>query len=203
MKNYYVYHTPTGVIELVGSTDGDITQLSVATDCIAVEGECDYLRQYVKDGQLVDMPPEQQGVYVTQLWRRRDFDFNACAYPAIETSEVMLENSKLVKWSEIKELRAAKCAEVLTVGAISLDATPVSQQQINGAVTLAMLAPSDWTIDWTLADNTTASLSKAEMIAVGVALGQRTSAIYAAGRVIREAIEAATTTAEVEAITWP
>jgi hypothetical protein len=70
---------------------------------------------------------------------------------------------------------------------------------------MAMLAQAGgqpFSIDWTLADNTVRTLSGADMIAVGQALGQHVAACHIKARALREQINAATTVAEVEAVVW-
>ena len=50
---------------------------------------------------------------------------------------------------------------------------------------------SAFSIDWTLADNTVRTLNAADMIAVGVALGQHVNACHERARVLRGEIESA------------
>jgi hypothetical protein len=114
-----------------------------------------------------------------------------------------LDEAKAQAWTRIKAARAAAETGPLTVSGRGFDATDISQRQIAGAVQLALIAGPAFTVDWTLADNTTATLTQAEIIGVGVALGQRTSAIYATGRSLRAEIDAATSNAEADAVVWP
>ena len=62
---------------------------------------------------------------------------------------------------------------------------------------------SGWSIDWTLADNTVATLSAVELLAVGEALGDQISAAHACGRTLRTQLDAAASVAEINYITWP
>lgn len=66
---------------------------------------------------------------------------------------------------------------------------------------LAALIP-DFSIDWTLANNTARNLSAADLANVGAALGMHVAAQHAKARTLRSQIEAATTVAEVDAVTW-
>lgn len=193
----YVVFNDDGEIIRCGTCPDDQLDIQGPVGFV-LEGDAAPSTHYVLNGVITAYSTEQAAAKATRTSRWHDWSNSSMSW--VDSRDVDIH--KLQKWEEIKTIRAAKCAELLTVGAMTFDATAVSQQQINGAVTLALLAPSDWTIDWTLGDNTTATLTKAEMIAVGVALGARTSAIYAQGRVLREAIDAATTAAEVEGITW-
>ena len=109
------------------------------------------------------------------------------------------------KWNEIKEARNAALNTDLSTPYGVFDANANSQKAITDAVlmlqTMANMG-NPITIDFTLADNSTVTLTTSQMIEVGLILGQRTQTVFATGRIKREAIDAATTVAEVEAITW-
>lgn len=114
-----------------------------------------------------------------------------------------LAEIKADKWAEIKAARLRAETLPIVVGGCSFDADLTSQQKIYGQVLRAQLAGESWSIDWTLWDNTEVTLTAAQMVAVGVALGQRTAGIYATARTLREQIDAAPSQAELEAIAWP
>jgi hypothetical protein len=66
---------------------------------------------------------------------------------------------------------------------------------------LAAMMP-DFTIDWTLANNSVRNLNGEDLANVGAALGMHVAAQQAKARLLRSQIEAATTVAEVDAVTW-
>lgn len=66
---------------------------------------------------------------------------------------------------------------------------------------LAAMAPG-FTVDWTLANNSVRNLNAADLANVGAALGMHVAAQHAKARLLRSQIEAATTVAEVDAVTW-
>jgi D-alanyl-D-alanine dipeptidase len=68
-------------------------------------------------------------------------------------------------------------------------------------VTLAQLSPG-FTINWTLADNSTRTLNQADMIATGVALGVHVQTQFARAQGLRLQIEAASTPGQVAAVVW-
>jgi hypothetical protein len=93
-------------------------------------------------------------------------------------------------------------------GAVQIDEQ--SKLKINGLVTMAMLADQQaqpFSEDFTIADNSVVTLDAAATIAMGVAVGQFVSDTYARARELRDAIEAATDVANLEAIDidtgWP
>ena len=112
-----------------------------------------------------------------------------------------LDNGKLKAWDKIKIVRNKTIEEGFTWDGSLFDSTQTSQQQINGAVTLAMLNPA-FSVTWTLANNTTRVLNQTDMFQIGAALGSHVQTQFAKGVALRQQIEAATTQLEVEAVIW-
>ncbi len=116
-----------------------------------------------------------------------------------------LDDVKLAQWEMIKRARATAIYTPISTSFGNFDASPSAQKSITDAVLMmqtlaAMGTPT--TIDFTLADNTTATLTTAQMVQVGLLLGAQTQAAHAKGRALREQIDAATTSAAVQAINW-
>jgi hypothetical protein len=112
-----------------------------------------------------------------------------------------LADLKAAQWELIKQARSnAEYAGFTWDGSV-FDSDAISQNRITGAVTLAQLSPG-FTIDWTLADNSVRTLNQADMIAVGVALGQHVQTQFTKAQALRVAIEAATTPEDVAAVVW-
>lgn len=114
-----------------------------------------------------------------------------------------LEAAKARAWAAIKVARTAaeEGTFVFDGGVYQADVV-----RINGAVQLAVLAKArsaPFTEVWTLEDNTTRELDADQVIALGLALGQYVSDVFATGRALRDQINAATTIDEVQAIGWP
>jgi hypothetical protein len=120
--------------------------------------------------------------------------------------ESNLATAKAKRWAVIKATRATAEFGGFEWDTSTFDSDPQSQSRIQGGAqlaTLAMLASQPFSVDWTLADNTVRTLSGADMIAVGQAMGVHIMTVHGAGRALREAIETATTVTEVEAVSWP
>lgn len=112
---------------------------------------------------------------------------------------------KDIKWARIKALRDAAEEAGFVWDGSTFDSDKTSQSRIQGAAQLATLAQmtgSPFSIDWTLADNTVRTLTAADMIAVGTAMGVHISTQHAIGRIKRQQIDAATTPEELDAIQW-
>jgi hypothetical protein len=112
-----------------------------------------------------------------------------------------LADLKAAQWNLIKQARSNAEYAGFTWDGSTFDSDAISQQRITGAVTLAQLSPG-FTIDWTLADNSVRTLNQADMIAVGVALGQHVQTQFTKAQALRVAIEAATTPEDVAAVVW-
>jgi hypothetical protein len=120
----------------------------------------------------------------------------------IDASET-LDAARERAWSRVKVARAqAEDGNFVYDG----DVYQADKVRINGAVQLAVLAKSagqPFRETWTLTDNSTRTLDADQVIALGLALGQYVSDLYATGRDLRAQIEAAETAGEVQAIGWP
>lgn len=106
-------------------------------------------------------------------------------------------------WVAVKSARAAAESGTFEFDGGLYD---IDQKHVTGATVLASLAKSagaPYSEGWTLADDTERDLDADQVIALGIALGQRVSEIYAVARVLRKQIDAATTTEELAAINWP
>lgn len=121
-------------------------------------------------------------------------------------SSMTVQEVKDERWSKIKTARMEAEFGGFTWDESVFDSDTISQSRIQGAVQLAQMALSagqPWQIDWTLQDNTVRTLTGEDMFGVGVALGQHVAHCHETARLLREAIEAAQTTEDIEAVTWP
>jgi hypothetical protein len=112
-----------------------------------------------------------------------------------------LEAAKAAKWDEIKRAREAEELGGFTWNGYRFDSNFISQSRIQGMVTLALRTP-DLGVDWTLADNTTIDLTASELIELGMEMAQFITTVHSKSRILRRQINAATTQAELDAITW-
>jgi len=179
---------------------GRITQLSShemdleGLSCVLIVGTISDSTHYYSGSEFVSMGPRPSP--------KHTFDYSIKQW----IDPRSLSQQQLDQWERIKTSRNEALTAPLTTLYGVFDADTYSQKNITDAIAmLQTLAASGYpqTIEYTLFDNTVVTLSTAQMIEVGLTLGQRTQQIYATSRSLRTAIEAATTIAEVEAITWP
>lgn len=118
-----------------------------------------------------------------------------------------LDEARTRRWALIKLQREEFIARPIDLAGVGkFDADPKSAENIKGAVQLAILAQAagqPWQVDWTMFDNSVRTLTAAEVIALGQALGQRVDQAHQTARTLRAAIEAAQTVAQLEVISWP
>ena len=145
------------------------------------------------NGSTVQAIPAQPSPSHTWNWTTKQWAYD-------------LSEDRAQAWSRIKSARESVEFGPFVFGGQTFDGDSESQRRIQGAAQLATLAQATgqpFSIDWTLADNTQATLTAAEMIGVGVALGQHVNGAHGIARTLRTQIDAATTPEELEAIQWP
>lgn len=116
-----------------------------------------------------------------------------------------LQDFKSAKWAEIKQSRESTINSPLATPYGTFDAHAKARASITDAVLLLQTLSAQGTpqtIDWTLADNTVVTLTTAQMVEVGVLLGQQVQAAYAQARSLRLQIDASTTPQEVALVVW-
>lgn len=149
-------------------------------------------------------------VYVNNNWHQRpsglsrNYSFNdsSSSWYDIRT----LEQVKTTQWNLLKTSRDTSLTSPLTTTYGVFDADYIGQKNITDAIALLQVLESQGTpqtIDFTLYDNSVVTLTTAEMVQVGIALGIRTQGVYAVSRDLRDQINNSTTIPEVESITWP
>lgn len=168
--------------------DGD--WIVIGQDAIPL-AESEFLYRYV-DGAVVLTDIPRRATFKGQEWD-----------PALGNwvDARTLQDHKDLKWIEIKNVRDAVEFGQMVYGGNTYDIDDLSQRRIQGAVQLAGLDGA-LTMDWTLADNSSVTLTAADIIGLGVALGVHVNAAHVQARTRRASIEAATTVAEVNAIVW-
>lgn len=116
-----------------------------------------------------------------------------------------LQDLKDAKWGQIKAAREAAIDAPLSTPFGDFDSDERAQKSITDAVLMLQSLESlgtPGTIDFTLFDNSVVTLDTAQMVQVGLLLGQKVQAAYTLARALRLQIDAATTPAEVAAVVW-
>jgi hypothetical protein len=115
-----------------------------------------------------------------------------------------LADAQAERWGAIKEARADRLTATFTADSKVYNC---NRQAISTAAIGAMLAKArldlEWSKTWTLADNTSTTLTADQMLAVAKACDDYITAIWSTARTLRAQIYSASTVSAVDAINWP
>lgn len=114
-----------------------------------------------------------------------------------------IEAKKVQMVSAVNARRDAAEEAGFTYMGKPFDSDSRSVQRINTAVQaaqVALAAAAPFELEWMCADNTTVTLDAQQMLGVPVALATHANAVHLNGRNLKDAIAAATTSAELAAI---
>jgi hypothetical protein len=183
---FTVFDKATGRV-LFGGSASVVSSYETETQGVLVDSE--YTNGYLVDGVHHTLP-SQPSPHHTFNWHTKQWE-----------DPRTLDDLKAAQWTAIKQARSAAEYSGFTWDGSTFDSDAISQQRITGAVTLAQMDPA-FSIGWTLADNTVRTLSQADMLQVGAALGAHVAAQFAKGVLLRAALEAVTTKEAVESVAW-
>lgn len=127
-------------------------------------------------------------------------DGNVYPKPAPTDAE-LLADAKPAKIAELKAERDSKEVEPITYNGNRYDYDDKARERINAAIIALDVQGADASIDWTTADNQDVKVTADDLRCVIAAVAQRSNALHVAYRAAKDKVEAATTVAEVEAIT--
>lgn len=114
--------------------------------------------------------------------------------------ERTLEEVKADKVQSLKAERDSKEVEPITYNGNSYDYDDKARERINAAI--IALDVSKGQIAWTTADNTEVMVNADDLRMIIAAVAVRSNALHTAYRAAKEKVEAATTAADVEAVTF-
>lgn len=115
--------------------------------------------------------------------------------------ERTLDEVKADKVQSLKTERDSKEVEPITYNGNRYDYDDKARERINAAIIALDVQGADASIDWTTADNADVKVTADDLRMVIAMVAQRSNALHVAYRAAKDKVEAATTVAEVEAIT--
>lgn len=116
--------------------------------------------------------------------------------------EEPLEVIKQRKITELKAQRDSKEVEPITYNGNLYDYDEKARDRISAAIIALELQGEGATIDWTTADNADTPVTANDLKMIIAAVAVRSNKLHTAYRVAKEKVEAATTAADVEAVTF-
>lgn len=117
------------------------------------------------------------------------------------TDEELLAAAKPAKIAELKAERDAREVEPITYNGNSYDYDDKARERINAAIIALDVQGADASIDWTTADNADVKVTANDLRMVIASVAQRSNALHVAYRAAKDKVEAATTVAEIDAVT--
>lgn len=121
---------------------------------------------------------------------------------AVTTEEESLESIKEHKVLTFKIQRDNLEVEPITYNGHSYDYDSKARDRINAAIIALELQGEGATIEWTTADNADTPVTANDLKMIIAAVAVRSNKLHTAYRAAKERVEAATTAAEAEAVTF-
>jgi hypothetical protein len=121
----------------------------------------------------------------------------------LQDDPLPLDEAKAKATARLETIRDARLAGGCPTPFGPIDTDMISRQNISGAVSMASIAKAaaqPFELRWRFQDNTYVDLDADQMITVGVIVGTYISNVYNTSFTIKDAINAAQTIAELEAI---
>lgn len=190
------------IVRTVSCVAEQVAVQAQAGEVLLPSGDATPNTHYVDDGAVVAYTEVQREAKAARPTHPAEWSNTAMAWVDLRD----LDAVKADKWTELKAARDVAEFGGFAWDGSTFDSDAISQSRIQGAAqlaTLAMLASEGFSIDWTCADNSVRTLSGADMIAVGTAMGTHIGTVHAIGRTLRAAIDAAELVDDLEEITWP
>lgn len=121
------------------------------------------------------------------------------------TDAELLASAKPAKIAELKAERDAREVEPITYNGNSYDYDEKARERINAAIIALDVqtaqAKATASIDWTTADNQDVKVTSDDLRCVIASVANRSNALHVAYRAAKDKVKAATTVAEVDAVT--
>lgn len=115
--------------------------------------------------------------------------------------EQSLEEVKVIKKSVLKAERDQKEVLPIEYNGNSFDYDVKARDRINAAIIALDMAGAEATLQWTTADNTNATVTAQDLRNIIAAVAMRSNTLHEQYRTAKEAVNAAETKEEVEAVT--
>ena len=118
------------------------------------------------------------------------------------TDAELLAVAKPAKIAELKAERDSKEVEPITYNGNRYDYDDKARERINAAIIALDVQGEGASIDWTTADNADPPVTANDLKMIIAAVAVRSNKLHTAYRVAKEKVEAATTAADVEDVTF-
>lgn len=168
---------------------------------LAVEYSEEQITDYLKQGYVIVNQAD-----FNKLIGNADGEYliadDGSVYPKpAPTDAELLAAAKPAKIAELKAERDNKEVEPITYNGNSYDYDDKARERINAAIIALDVQGADASIDWTTADNQDVKVTANDLRMVIAMVAQRSNALHMAYREAKDKVEAASTVADVVAVT--
>lgn len=123
-------------------------------------------------------------------------------YECVPIPAPSLDELKAQKLTELKSIRDTEEVKPISYQGYRFDYDSKARDRINAAIIALSLQGEGASIDWTTADNADTPVTATDLKMIIAAVAVRSNKLHTAYRIAKEKVEAATTAAEVEAVTF-
>lgn len=168
---------------------------------LAVEYSEEQITDYLKQGYVIGNQAD-----FNKLIGNADGEYliadDGSVYPKpAPTDAELLATAKPAKIAELKAERDSKEVKPIEYGGNLYDYDDKARERINAAIIALDVQGADESIDWTTATNADVKVTANDLRMVIASVAQRSNALHVAYRAAKDKVEAATTVADVEAVT--
>lgn len=126
----------------------------------------------------------------------------AVAWREYQPPAPTLDDLKAAAWDQVKARREAEDRRPLPYMDKLLDFDDAGREKLLWALKAADVAGAAFAVDWTCADNTILPLTAETIAGIPVAAAMRSDANHQKARLLRDAIDAASTPEELAMVSW-
>lgn len=145
---------------------------------------------YVDGGEFVKMPAQPSLLHV--------FDWSTKTW-----TDPTLDKLRAVAWERIKRARAEAMLLPVETPMGAFDADSESVVKLTAVLASLPYQPAEWTVNWTLADNTVVTLDAFAFGVVATTVLAYGDEVHQIARALREVIALAKIKEEIVAVNWP
>ena len=189
---------PTDYVTLLRKQQGELIDLNDGDNLLVLKGRLTTPNGPVSEGQHVKSTKQVVLLCVQDtvvyMWNTQDVQLRYSHDP--------LAKAKAQKWELIKDLRNIKDTSGFLYLDKWFDSDVAARRNISDAVQIASLA-ADYSVEWTLADDSSILLNAEQIRGMGIALGIHVNQNHQISKALRSQIMYATTLQEVDDVRWP
>jgi hypothetical protein len=198
---FVIYNTTTGAIEQECQCQS-VDQISITEGQAVIESEASHTTHYIVDGVPVEYSPEELARLALEKWNGFRWDVPTRDWVDLRNLDEVKALRKL--YVNISRTTANQTSFTFEGKQIAVD--PLSRGDIDAIQSMVLMTnafPAGWPGGWKTLDNTYVAITTvAEWQSFYTAMVNQGTINFGHAQALKAAIDAATTTEEVEVIVW-